>query len=359
MPHPVSAADGPSLWEKLADKALAGSPPSREEARLVLEADRLELLPLLQAAFRVRSHHFGRKVKLNRILNAKSGLCPEDCGYCSQSIVSSADIASYALLRPEAMLEAARKAYAQGVGTFCIVASGRGPSRRETARVAEAVRAIQAELPLKICACLGQLTAEQAAELREAGVQRYNHNLNTSAAHHGQVVSTHSYEDRLQTLDRVREAGLSPCSGIIAGLGETIDDRIEMAFALRELGADSIPVNFLHPVEGTPMGGSERVSPADALRLLALLRFVCPDKEIRVAGGRELTLRSLQPLALYAANSIFLGDYLTTAGQEWSRDLDMLEDLGFEPERIAPDVEAAWIAQGKPLPAVPSGAVRR
>lgn len=350
MNNAAQAFSPVALWEQLADKALTGIVPSRDEARALLESDDVQLLPLMQAAFRVRMHYFGRKVKLNMLLNAKSGLCPEDCGYCSQSIVSNAPIAKYALLDRDTLLAGAREAYARGAGTFCIVASGRGPSRGETARIADVVREITAELPLKVCACLGRLTDDQANLLQDAGVKRYNHNLNTSSAYHDQVVSTHTYDDRLQTLHKVKQAGMSPCSGIIIGMGESLDDRIDMVFALRELGADSIPVNFLHPIEGTPMADKKPVRPMEALRMLALLRFVCPDKEIRVAGGRELTLRSLQPLALYAANSIFLGDYLTTSGQEWRKDHDMLEDMGFEIERVTPEVSGEWEAESRPIP---------
>ncbi|OXM14228.1 biotin synthase BioB [Paenibacillus herberti] len=340
----------PPNWDQLADGVLSGTWLTRKEAREILDADELQLLPLLQATFRIRRHYFGRKVKLNMLLNAKSGLCPEDCGYCSQSIVSNAPIPKYALLDRETLLAGAREAYARGAGTFCIVASGRGPSRSETTRIADIVREITTELPLKVCACLGQLTADQASQLQDAGVKRYNHNLNTSSAYHDQVVTTHSYEERLNTLNKVKQAGMSPCSGIIIGMGESLEDRIEMAYALRELDADSIPVNFLHPIPGTPMEGLSPVRPMDGLRMLALLRFVCPDKEIRVAGGRELTLRSLQPLALYAANSIFLGDYLTTSGQEWKKDHEMLEDLGFEVERITPEVSEEWETTLRTIP---------
>ena len=194
---------------------------------------------------------------------------------------------------------------------------------------------VEDELPLKICACLGLVTAEQAHELRAAGVDRYNHNLNTSRDHHARITTTHGYDDRVRTVDAVRAAGISPCSGFIAGMGETDDGVVDVAFALRDLDADSIPVNFLHAVPGTPLEGTAELSPRRCLRILALLRLVCPTKEIRVAGGREVNLRSLQPLALYAANSIFVGDYLTTPGQAAEADWAMLEDLGFEIERCA------------------------
>src|SRR2546426_3382425 len=202
-------------WESLADKALAGRELTREEALSILRAPDEELLVLLNAAFRVRRAAFGLKVKLNMIVNAKSGICPEDCGYCSQSIVSTAPIAKYSLLSAEVIVEGAREAWARKARTYCIVASGRGPSGRELREVAAAVRRIKEEMPMKICACLGLLSDEQACDLAEAGVERYNHNLNTAAGHHARITTTHTYEDRLTTIAAVRQAGISPCAGLI------------------------------------------------------------------------------------------------------------------------------------------------
>ncbi len=325
----------PDRWEALADKALAGELLTRGEALSVLACDDEQLLPLLQAAFRVRRAHFGRKVKLNMLVNAKSGICPEDCGYCSQSIVSTADVPKYQMLSRDVLLDGAREAWVRKAGTYCIVASGRRPSKRELAEVTAAVRAIKEELPLKICACLGLLSDEEAQELRAAGVDRYNHNLNTSRDHHGEITTTHTYDDRVATVESVKRAGISPCSGFIAGMRETDGQLVDVAFALRELDADSIPVNFLNAIPGTPLEGTHDLDPRRCLKVLALLRFVCPEKEIRVAGGREVNLGSLQPLALYPANAIFIGDYLTTPGQAAEADYRMIEDLGFEIEACA------------------------
>jgi biotin synthase len=322
-------------FEAFADKALTGERLNRGEALSVLAADDEQLLSLLHAAFRVRRAHFGRKVKLNMLVNAKSGICPEDCGYCSQSIVSTAPVEKYQLLSRDVLVAGAREAWARKAGTYCIVASGRRPSRRELAEVTAAVREIKQELPLKICACLGLLSDEDAIALKEAGVDRYNHNLNTSRDHYDRITSTHSYDDRVATVEAVKRAGISPCSGLIAGMRETDEQLVDLAFALRALDADSIPVNFLNPIDGTPLEGTRELDPRRCLRILALLRFVCPDKEIRVAGGRELNLGSLQPLALYPANAIFIGDYLTTAGQTAEADYQMIADLGFEIEECA------------------------
>jgi len=319
-------------WQSLARKALNGQCLTPEEGLAVLRADNDEVLPLLQASFAVRKHYFGKKVKLNMIINAKSGLCPEDCGYCSQSIVSTAPVKKYSLLDKDTLLAGAREALARQAGTYCIVASGRGPTAKELDQVVEAVREIRATMPLKICACLGILKDDQAERLAEAGVHRYNHNLNTSRANYPSITTTHTYDQRVATVSQAKASGMSPCSGVIIGMGESDPEIVEMAYALRELDADSIPINFLNAIPGTPLEKAGRTPPMKALKVLALFRLVCPSKEIRVAGGREINLRTLQPLALYAANSIFVGDYLTTEGQAVTADHELIEDLGFEIE---------------------------
>jgi biotin synthase len=322
-------------WEQLADKTLRGELITVEEGLSILEADDDELLSIMNAAFRVRKHYYGKKVKLNLIINAKSGLCPEDCGYCSQSIVSQAPIDKYPLLEKNVLVDGARKAMELQVGTYCIVASGKGPTSKELDQVIEAVKEIKSAMPMKICTCLGILSQDQAERLKTAGVDRYNHNLNTSAGNFNNITTTHTYEDRVNTVEKVKVAGMSPCSGAIVGMGETNREIIEIAYALRELDADSIPVNFLNSIPGTPLENNKELNPHKCLKVLALMRFINPSKEIRVAGGREVNLRSLQPLALYAANSVFVGDYLTTEGQEASDDHRMIEDLGFEIEDCA------------------------
>ncbi|MDR6225764.1 biotin synthase BioB [Desmospora profundinema] len=323
------------FWGELARQALAGERLTMEEGLAVLRSDDDQLLPLLQAAYQVRKHFFGNRVKLNMIVNAKSGLCPEDCGYCSQSIVSQAPIEKYPLMEKETLVKGAREARNRKAGTYCIVASGRRPTDREVDAVCEAVREIKNEWPMKICACLGLLTESQATRLKEAGVDRYNHNLNTHQDHHANITTTHTYEDRVRTVERVKQAGISPCSGCIVGMGESDEQIVELAYALRELDADSIPVNFLHAVPGTPMEGMDLLDPRRCLRVLALFRLVCPSKEIRVSGGREVQLGTLQPLSLYAANALFVGDYLTTEGQVAEQDHQMIRDLGFEIEECA------------------------
>lgn len=319
-------------WTALAQEVIEGKILTNEEAMAILQADDDDLLPLMQGAFTIRKHYYGKKVKLNMIMNAKSGYCPENCGYCSQSSISTAPIEKYRFITKEEILEGAKQAFENKIGTFCIVASGRGPTRKDVNVVSEAVKEIKEQYGLKVCACLGLLKDEQAEQLKEAGVDRYNHNLNTSSRHHDYITTSHTYEDRVNTVEIAKKHGLSPCSGAIIGMKETKEDVIDIARALRALDADSIPINFLNAIEGTKLAGTKELNPRYCLKVLALFRYINPTKEIRIAGGREINLGSLQPLGLYAANSIFVGDYLTTAGQEENQDYAMLRDLGFEIE---------------------------
>jgi biotin synthase len=321
-------------WMELADQVLDGKEVTNEEALSILECPDDEVLLLMHGAFQIRKKYFGKKVKLNMIINTKSGLCPENCGYCSQSSISTAPISTYRMVNKEVILEGAKRAHDLNVGTYCIVASGRGPSNKEVDHVVEAIKEIKDSYGLKICACLGLLKPEQARRLKEAGVDRYNHNINTSASNHANITTSHTYDDRVNTVELVKESGMSPCSGVIVGMKETKQDVVDMANSLKALDADSIPVNFLHAIDGTPLQGVKELSPLYCLKVLALFRFINPTKEIRISGGREVNLRSLQPLGLYAANSVFVGDYLTTAGQEESDDYKMLRDLGFEVESV-------------------------
>ncbi|MDA8268752.1 MAG: biotin synthase BioB [Actinomycetota bacterium] len=318
------------LLDDLVDGALARQVPTVDQALAVLASGDDDLLDVVAAAGRVRRHFFGNRVKLNLIVNMKSGLCPEDCSYCSQRRGSEADVLKYNWIDPAAAAETADRAVAGGATRICLVASGRGPSERDADRVALAVRAIKERHPgIEICTSLGLLTPDRAEQLVDAGVYAYNHNLNTSEANYGHICSTHTYADRRDTVETARDAGLSPCSGAIFGMGETDRDIVDLAFDLRRADPDSVPVNFLIPFDGTPLAGEWQLTPQRCLRILALFRFVFPASEVRIAGGRELHLRSLQPLGLHLANSIFLGDYLTTEGQAAHDDLQMIADAGF------------------------------
>lgn len=331
--HLASASSITPSWTDLAERSLAGDALTRDAARAVLRAPDDELLAQLAAAYRVRRHHFGRRVRLHYLVNAQSGLCPEDCHYCSQSAVSTAEIEKYPFQARERILEAADRAAALQAGTLCIVISGRAPGERVFGKVLDVVREVRARHDLRVCACLGLLNEDQARRLKEAGVTQVNHNLNTSASHYDEICTTHGYEDRVSTVCNVRDAGLKTCSGGIVGMGESDDDVIDLAMALRELGVRSVPVNFLIPIPGTPLADVRELDPRRCLRVLCLFRLLLPDRELRIAGGREVHLRSMQVMGLYAANSIFIGDYLTTEGQAPHADLQMIEDAGFVVER--------------------------
>jgi biotin synthase len=347
--------------DALAEKALDRERPTRDEALAVLASSDDELLDVVAAAFRVRQRFFGRRVKLNFLVNVKSGLCPEDCFYCSQRLGSDAEVLKYSWLTPGEVLESAEAGVAAGAKRVCLVASGRGPGDRDITRVSGMITSFKERHPqVEVCACLGLLGQDQAERLREAGADAYNHNLNTAEVHYGDICTTHEFRDRVHTVQQAAAAGLSPCSGLIAGMGETDADLVDAAFALRELDPDSVPVNFLIPFEGTPLAGEWNLTPQRCLRILAMVRFVCPDAEVRLAGGREIHLRSLQPLALHIVNSMFLGDYLTSEGQAGRQDLEMIADAGFTVEGAAEQtlpehrrdlVKVRRRGPGTPLPA--------
>lgn len=317
-------------FQQMADRVLAGQAVTREEALSILQSGELDLLSLLDAGFRIRHKHFGKSVQLYFLMSAKSGLCPEDCHYCSQSKISSAPVPKHNILKRDDLMDAARLASERGAKTYCLVISARGPNEREMDAVEQIVPEIKEKYGLDICACLGLLSREQADRLKACGVDRVNHNLNTSEDYYADICTTHTYADRVETLRHVRDAGMEMCSGGIIGMGEKHEDIVSMAFDLKELGVQSIPLNFLNAIEGTPLQGNDELSPSDCLRALAMFRFVNPDRELRISGGREIHLRTLQPLGLYVANSLFVGDYLTTKGQAPQADYDMIRDLGFE-----------------------------
>ncbi|RKZ12990.1 biotin synthase BioB [bacterium] len=322
-----------SDWNALAARILEGEQITEAEALSVLHAPDSDVPGLLAAAWKLRSHHFGNTVKLNYLVNAKSGLCPEDCTYCTQSKDSTAEIEQHRMLSQEQIIAKADHAHAQHAGTCCIVISAQSPTDQEVDHVAGAVQEIKRRHPeMKVCACMGILKDGQAEKLAAAGADRYNHNLNTAESHYEEVCSTHSYQDRLDTVEASKKAGISPCSGVIVGMGESREQVVESAYALKRLDVDSIPVNFFLAVEGTPLGDDperEELDPRYCLKVLCMYRFVNPAREIRVSAGREEHLRTLQPMSLYAANAMFLADYLTEPGQAVELDEQMIEDLGF------------------------------
>lgn len=304
---------------------------SRDEAVGILHGERPHTLELLEQARRLREKHFGRTVVLHILSNAKSGRCSEDCGFCSQSARFETGIAEYPLLSADALFEQARRADKARAEKFCIVTATRGPNGTLLDLLCPAVTRIKEAFPhLKICTSLGILNDATADRLAAAGVDRYNHNLESSRAFFPRIVSTHRWEDRVETVQLAKSRGMEACCGGIVGMGERDEDIVDLFFALQGLDVDSIPVNLFNPRPGTPFGDVAPLDPLKALRILALARLINPTKDIRAAGGREAVLGSLQPLALFAVNSIFTNGYLTTSGQNASQDEAMIRQVGYE-----------------------------
>ncbi len=318
-------------WKTISERVLDGGAVTPEEALAILESSDDELLDVLQGAYRIRKRHFGNTVSLHLLRNVKSGKCPEDCAFCSQSTSAINDVERYDMQTVESIVAGAQAAADRNAKRYCVVSSTRAPAPNELETICEAAIQIKRKYPdLEICSSLGLLTEEKAMKLKESGVDRFNHNLETSENYFKEVVTTHEFEDRVNTAKIVKKVGLDLCCGGLFGMGESLQDRVDLAFALADLDVDSVPVNFLDPRPGTPFYGKPNpLKPNDCLRALAMMRFALPTVEVRIAGGRETTLRDLQPLALYPANSIFTAGYLTTGGQSYEDDKRMIEDAGF------------------------------
>lgn len=309
-------------------KSLQGDELSIDDSMAVLSGTAADLMPLVNAAFKVRKASFGLEVMIHVINNVQNGYCPEDCKYCAQSATSGAVIEKYAMKSEDEIYKEAEAAFRQGAFRYCMVFSGTGPSEGRIERLAGIIREIKRRWPLEVCVSPGVITQAQAESLKSAGLDRLNHNLNTSENHYGAICTTHSFADRLKTLESAKSAGLGICSGVIIGMGEAPCDVVDMALKLRSLAVDSIPVNFLVPIPGTVFAGATSLTPEYCLRVLCLFRFLNPKAELRLAAGRELHLRALEPLGLYVANSLFLQGYLNTKGASDVKTLRMIRDLG-------------------------------
>jgi biotin synthase len=277
------------------------------------------------------------------LLNAQSGICPEDCNYCSQSKISKAPVEKYKLLPEDVIVQRAQDAASTGARRFCIVIAARGPQQKDIDHLSAAIRRIKDDAVtqhLEICTSLGLMGLEQCRQLKAAGVDYVNHNLNTSEAHYEKICSTHTYADRVETLHNVQQAGLQTCSGGIVGMGENDEDIIELAYSLRAMNIESIPINFLLTIKGTPLHNATPVEPIHGLKVLCLMRLLNPDKEVRVAAGRETHLREHQAQALCAANSLFVDGYLTTPGDPHAAVRAWIEEAGFEVETAGVDASA-------------------
>lgn len=319
-----------SYYSNLADQAIAGELIPRDICEQILNSKDVELLPLLDAAFQVRKKFRGFEVTVHIINNVQNGHCPEDCHYCAQAKTSKAEIEEYPLKSDEEILAEAKAAYDNGAFRYCMVSAGRGPSPRRTEKLAELIRKIKALNPKgEVCVSAGLLNDESAQKLKDAGLDRLNHNLNTSQERYFSICTTHTFNDRLNTLAAARKAGIQLCSGLIAGLGEQPKDIIDVALQLRQLNVESIPVNFLVPIEGNVLTKAQDLTPEYCLRILCLYRFLNPTTELRIAAGREGHLRSMEVMALYPANSLFLQGYLNTKGSSNLKTLRMIKDAGF------------------------------
>jgi biotin synthase len=319
----------------LAGRVLDGDLLERVEIDDLLEESERDYDDLLYWANKIRQKFFGNKIKVCSIVPGRLGGCDQDCAFCAQSARFNTAVDKRAtLLSDEEILAGAAQAAENGVGNFGIVYSGRAISEKEFGRIEKLVQRIKGRFGLGVCASLGMITADQAKRLADAGASRYNHNLETSQRHFPNIVTTHEYADRVRTIEVAKEAGLGICAGGIFGIGETEADRVDMALELRRLGADTVPMNFLHPIEGTPFGGAETLKPIEILRIIAIFRFILPETNLKIAGGRVLNLRDLQSWMFYAgATSILSGNYLTTTGRAVAEDMQMLTDLGLEVER--------------------------
>ncbi len=307
-----------------------GRPIKTEDALRVLGDADLDLIGLVQAAYHFRYKYFGKSVTVHILNNVQNGMCPEDCRYCAQSTSSSAPIEKYRMKPDDEIMAEARAAYDSGAMRYCMVFAGTGPSDERVDHLCRLIRQIKAQHRIEVCVSPGILTQAQARRLKEAGLDRLNHNLNTSPRHYPKICTTHTMADRLATLRAAKEAGLAVCSGVIVGMGESQEDVVDMAMTLRDLNAESIPVNFLIPISGIALKETAGLTPEYCLRVLCLFRFLNPKAEIRMAAGREMRLRSLEPLGLLVANSLFLQGYLNARGAADARTLRMIRDLGFE-----------------------------
>ena len=311
----------------LADTVIAGRSITPDQALSLLHLQGQQCNELFLWANQIRIQCLGPEISLCAIASARTANCPEDCRFCAQSTRYQTNVQPNTA-DPADLLQAADSAAQLGVNSFGLVTSGKTPTDKEIDRLAETIREISRRHNLQCCASLGCLDERQARRLYQLGVRRYNHNLETSRRFFPSIVSTHSYDDRIKTVQVAKQAGLKVCCGGIFGLGETLQDRVELAFTLRELEVDTVPVNFLNPIPGTPLADRPLLKPMEALQIIAMLRFVLPDKQIKVAGGREVTLRDLQSWMFFAgASSTMVGNYLTTQGRRAEDDFQMLADL--------------------------------
>jgi len=301
------------------------------EALELIAMEGKDCMELFSLANHVRSK-LGDRVDLCSIVNAKCGLCSEDCKFCAQSVHNDTEITPYPMMDEDEILNMAQMMEEEGAARFCIVTSGKGVEGDDFENMLRSIIRIRKETRLSVCISSGMLTDERAFALKSAGATRLHHNLETSKSFFNKICTTHTYEDKIRTIHIARKAGLEVCCGGIIGMGESVHDRLELAFTLRELDVDSIPINILNPIKGTPLDNEKPIEPLDIIKTIAVFRLIVPDKNIRIAGGREKNLRGLQGLCLLSgANGLLLGNYLTTRGRTPRDDIMMIKDLGLIP----------------------------
>lgn len=319
----------PSFYANIAALSLQGELLTDADCNKILSASEVELLPLLNAAYEIRKKYFQNRVQLHVLNNAQNGLCPEDCHYCVQAKTATKEIDTYALKPESEILSEAEHAHKSGAYRYCIVMSGRGPSPKRVEQLAGVIKSVKAKYPLEVCLSVGLIDETAAKTLKEAGLDRLNHNLNTSESFYPKICTTHTYQDRMDTLQAVQTVGLASCSGVIVGIGEEDADLIRVAKELRKLEVASIPVNFYLSIDGNQIKTPPLLTPEYCLRVLCLYRLLNPEAEIRVAAGREHHLRGMEVMSLYPANSMFVEGYLNAKGKETTRTLQMIQDAGF------------------------------
>ena len=316
------------MIEQLEEKILGGGSLSRQEASYIAGMSGNEVFRLFLSAHRIKKHFIGNKGGLCSIVNAKCGACPEDCSFCAQSSKSNATIDVYPLMKKASVLKMARKAQRAGVKRFSVVTSGKRVSQQDLHLIAEMISDIK-KIGLRPCVSLGMLKERDLKILKAAGVERYHHNLETSERFFPLICTTHTYRDKIHTIHSIQSTGLSVCSGGIFGMGETWQDRIDMAFLLKDLDVDSVPINFLIPIKGTAMGHKDMLHPFEALKILSLYRFILPQKGIRVCGGRNQVLNEFNSFVFLAgADGLLTGNYLTTPGKSYADDLRLIKAYG-------------------------------
>jgi biotin synthase len=319
--------------------------------------DHDEIGALIERAWTVRQERFGDSTDLCSLVNAKSGGCAEDCGFCAQSRYAEADTPMHAMMEPEQILEHAKAAEAAGAHRFCMVTQGQGLSKRDFEKILAGARLVAEHTNLKRCASVGHISVDRARKLKDAGIQRVHHNVETARSYYDEVSTTVRYEGRVRTIDATKEAGLETCVGGILNLGETPRQRVEMAFELAEINPTSVPINLLNPRVGTKFGDRELMDPWDVIKWVAIFRLILPDALFRLCGGRVENLGDLQPLAVKAGlNGVMMGNFLTTLGVDPGEDRASFEDLGLnvarQPDNGAnprPDNRSGWLEGETPV----------